>query len=58
MNMIQTNQLQNRSRFESAYEKKMSQVEEIYKTLREEHCKKFKPEQLRAWANMMQLDTH
>ena len=47
-----------RSRFESAYEKKMGKVEEIYEKLREKHGKKFKPEQLRAWANMMQLDKH
>ena len=47
-----------RSRFESAYEKKMTKVEEIYENLREKHGNKFKPEQLRAWANMIQLDKH
>ena len=45
------------SRFESAYEKKMTKVE-IYENLREKHSNKFKPEQLRAWANAIQLDKH
>jgi hypothetical protein len=47
-----------RSRFESAYEKEMTEVEEVYENLREKHGSKFKPEQLRAWANMIQLDKH
>ena len=47
-----------RSRFENAYEKKMTKVEEIYENLREKHGNTFKPEQLRAWANMIQLDKH
>ena len=47
-----------RSRFENAYETKMSKVEEIYESLREKHGSKFKAEQLQAWANMIQLDKH
>ena len=47
-----------RSRFENAYEEKMSKVEEIYESLREKHGSKFKAEQFRVWANMIQLDKH
>ena len=47
-----------KSKSRSRFGKKMTQVEEIYEKLREKHGKKFKPEQLRAWANMMQLDKH
>ena len=36
----------------------MTKVEEIYENLREKHGNKFKPEQLRARANMIQLDKH
>ena len=46
------------SRFESAYKKKMTKVEEIYENLCEKHGNKFKLEQLQAWANMIQLDKH
>ena len=47
-----------RSRFVNAYEKKMSKVEEVYGTLLEKHGKRFRPEQLRAWANMVQMQKH
>ena len=47
-----------RSRFENAYEMKMSKVEEVYQTLLKNHGKNFKPEQLRAWANMVQMQKH
>lgn len=50
--------MKSRSRFESVYEKKMTIVEEIYENLREKHGNKFKPEQLQAWDNMIQLDKH
>lgn len=51
-------QAKSRSRFVSAYEKKMSKVEEIYESLQEKHGSKFKAEQLRAWANMVQMNKH
>lgn len=47
-----------RSRFENAYETKMSKVEEIYESLRKKHGNKYKAEQLRASANMIQLTKH
>ena len=47
-----------RSRFESALENKMSKVEEVYETLQKKHSKVYKPEQLRAWANMVQMQKH
>ena len=36
----------------------MTKVEDIYENLREKHGNNFKPEQLQAWANMIQLDKH
>ena len=47
-----------RSRFANAYEKKMTKVQEIFETLKEKHGDKFKPEQLNAWANMIQMQKH
>ena len=47
-----------RSRFESALEKKMNKVEEVCETLKEKHGDSYKPEQFRAWANMIQMGKH
>lgn len=47
-----------RSRFANAYEKKMTKVQEIFESLKEKHGDKFKPEQLNAWANMVQMQKH
>ena len=47
-----------RSRFANAYEKKMTKVQEIFETLKDKHGDKFKPEQLNAWANMVQMQKH
>ena len=47
-----------RSRFESALEKKMSKVEEVCENLRKKHGTSYKPEQYRAWANMIQMGKH
>ena len=53
-----TPKLKSRSRFENALENKMSKVEEVYETLQKKHSKIYKPEQLRAWANMVQMQKH
>ena len=47
-----------RSRFASAYKKKMTKVQEILETMKKKHGDKFKPEQLNAWANMVQMQKH
>ena len=36
----------------------MSKVQELYDTLQEKHGGKFKPEQLNAWANMVEMKKH
>ena len=46
------------SRFVNAYEKKMAEVEVAYQTLEKKHGNSWKPEQLRAWANMYQMKKH
>lgn len=50
--------VKSRSRFESALEKKMTKVEEVFESLQKKHSKSHKPEQLRAWANMIQMQKH
>ena len=61
MNMTQTSQLQNQRvvlDLRVHMKRRWARLKEIYEKFREKHGKKFKPEQLRAWANMMQLDKH
>ena len=36
----------------------MTKVQEIFESLKEKHGDKFKPEQLNAWANMVQMQKH
>ena len=36
----------------------MTKVQEIFETIKEKHGDKFKPEQLNAWANMIQMQKH
>ena len=36
----------------------MMKVQEIFESLREKHGDKFKPEQLNAWANLIQMQKH
>ena len=47
-----------RSRFENALEKKMTKVEEAFEALQKKHASSYKPEQLWAWANMIQMQKH
>ena len=54
----QTPKAKSRSRFVNAYEEKMAEVEEVYQTLEKKHGNSWKPEQLRAWANMYQMKKH
>ena len=37
---------------------KMAEVDEIYEKLEDQHREKFSPEQLRAWAHMIQMSKH
>ena len=50
--------VKSRSRFENALEKKMTKVEEVFQALKIKHSNCYKPEQLRAWTNMIQMDKH
>jgi len=50
--------VKSRSRFENALEKKMTKVEEVFQALQKKHGSCYKPEQLRAWANLIQMDKH
>jgi len=45
------------SNFEIALQKKMSKVEEVFDSLKNKHGSTYKVEQLRAWANMVQMDS-
>ena len=47
-----------RSRFENALEKKMTKVDEAFEALQKKHASSYKPEQLRTWANMIQMQKH
>ena len=50
--------VKSRSRFENTLEKKMKKVEEVFQALQKKHGSYYKPEQLRAWANLIQMDKH
>ena len=47
-----------RSHFESAPEKKLTKVEGVSEVLKKKHGDSYKPEQFRAWANMIQMRKH
>ena len=47
-----------KSRFETALQKKMDKVEEVFDSLKKKHGSTYKVEQLRAWANMVQMEKH
>ena len=36
----------------------MTKVEEVFEALQKKHGSSYKPEQLRAWANMIQMQKH
>jgi len=42
----------------SVYEKKISEVDEIYEKLQDKHKHHYTPEQLRAWAHLVQMGKH
>jgi len=52
---VRKSQVKSRSKFENALEKKMTKVEEVFQALKKKHGSCYKPEQLRAWANMIQI---
>ena len=50
--------VKSRSRFVNVLEKKMTKVKEVFESLQKKHGSSYKPEQLRAWANMIQMEKH